>query len=220
MNEKDLKSLWQSASTTLETNIELTRRNTDDITRMKAQNFLSSVKPSKIFALIAGFLWLVSLCYIIANLFIYAYDKTSLFFLYSATIQALLTIITIAVYIYQLTLIDSIDFSEPVLAIQEKIAKLKISTLRVARLIFLQLPLWTTFYLSENIFKNGNIILLIVQGIITVSFAFIAIWLFINIRFENRNKRWFKWIFGGKEWQPLLRSMELLDQIKEYREQK
>jgi hypothetical protein len=220
MNEIDLKLLWQSASVSLETNIAITQKNTEDITRMKAQNFLSSMKPIKIFTLVAGILWVVPLCFVLANLFIYAYDKISLFFLYSAAIQALLTIITIAIYVYQLDLINRIDFSEPVLVIQEKLAKLKISTLRVTRLLFLQLPVWTTFYLSESIFKNGNVSLLIVQGLVTLSFAFVAIWLFINIKYENRNKKWFKWIFGGKEWQPILHSMELIDQIKEYKEQK
>lgn len=118
----------------------------------------------------------------------------------------------------QLDLINKIDFSEPVLIIQEKLAKLKISTLRITRLLFLQLPVWTTFYLSENIFKNGNITLLIVQGIVTFSFAFVAIWLFINIKFDNRNKKWFQWIFNGKEWQPILQSMELLDQVNKFKD--
>lgn len=220
MNEIDLKLLWQSASVSLETNILITKKNTEDITKMKAQSFLSSMKPIKVFTIVVGILWVVPLCIVLANLFLYAYDKISLFFLYSAAIQALLTIITIAVYVYQLDLINRIDFSEPVVTLQEKLSKLKISTLRVTRLIFLQLPVWTTFYLSESIFKNGNLALLIVQGFITLSFAVVAIWLFINIKYENRNKKWFKWIFSGKEWQPILRSMELLDQLKDYKEQK
>lgn len=218
MNETDLKLLWQSASVSLETNTAITKMNTEDIAKMKAKSFLSSMKPTKVFALVIGILWAVPLSFILANLFICTYDKVSLFFLYSAAIQALLTIITIAVYVYQLDLINKIDFSEPVLIIQEKLAKLKISTLRITRLLFLQLPVWTTFYLSENIFKNGNITLLIVQGIVTFSFAFVAIWLFINIKFDNRNKKWFQWIFNGKEWQPILQSMELLDQVNKFKD--
>lgn len=219
MNEIDLKLLWQSVSVSLETNILVTKKNTEDITRMKAKSFLSSMKPIKVFSLIVGILWVVPLCIILANLFLHAYDKISLFFLYSAAIQALLTIITIAIYVYQLELIHRIDFSEPIVALQEKLSKLKLSTLRVTRLLFLQLPLWTTFYLSESIFKPGNLLFLIIQGIVTLSFAFVAIWLFCNIKYENRNKKWFKWIFAGKEWQPILNSIELLDKIQEYKEQ-
>ncbi|MBK8056290.1 MAG: hypothetical protein IPK35_24225 [Saprospiraceae bacterium] len=145
--------------------------------------------------------------------------ETNLFFLLSATIQVLLTAIAIGVYVYQLALINSIDFSEPVLTIQEKISKLKISTLNVTRLLFLQLPLWTTFYWNAKMFVAENWMLWIMQGMITLSFALVALWLFFNIKYENRNKKWFQWIFRGKEWQPILQSMELLNQIDNYQEQ-
>ena len=218
MNEIDLQLLWQSASVSLEKNIAITKKNTEDITKMKAQSFLSSMKPIKIFTVVAGILWVVPLCIVLANLFLYAYDEMSLFFLYSATIQVLLTIITIAIYVYQLDIIHRIDFTEPIIVLQEKLSKLKLSTLRVTRILFLQLPLWTTFYLSESIFKYDNLLLLIIQGVITLSFSVVAIWLFINIKYENRNKKWFKWIFGGKEWQPILKSIDLLEQIKDFKE--
>ena len=54
----------------------------------------------------------------------------------------------------------------------------------------------------------------------TLSFTVIAIWLFFNIKYENRNKKWFQLIFSGKEWTPLMKSMELLDQVEEYKDQK
>ena len=53
----------------------------------------------------------------------------------------------------------------------------------------------------------------------TVSFTFIAIWLFVNIKYENRNKKWFQLIFSGKEWIPLMKSMELLEQVDDYKGQ-
>ena len=175
------------------------------------------MKPVKIFTLIAGILWTVILGLVIVNLFIHAYDKVSLFFLYSATIQELLTVIAIAIYIYQLKLIYKIDFSEPVLKIQENLSKLKMSTLAVTRVLLLQLPVWTTFYLSESMFVNGHLTLLIIQGIVTLAFTFAAIWLFISIKYENRNKKWFKLIFRGKEWQPILQAMEQISLIEMYK---
>ena len=44
-------------------------------------------------------------------------------------------------------------------------------------------------------------------------------WRFFNIKYENRNKKWFQLIFRGKEWQPILQSMDLLNQIEQYQEQ-
>jgi hypothetical protein len=66
--------------------------------------------------------------------------------------------------------------------------------------------------------ENGNWFLWIIQGIVTLSSAYVAIWLFFNIRYENRNKKWFKFIFIGKEWTPLMKSMELLEQIEDYKD--
>lgn len=65
-------------------------------------------------------------------------------------------------------------------------------------------------------FENGNLFLWLLQWIITLSLTYLAIWLFFSIKYQNRNKKWFKVIFSGKEWQPILQSIELLDQIKSY----
>lgn len=218
MNENELKLLWQSSNEKLEGSLKVNRKNTEDITRLKVQNFLSSMKPIKIFILIVGLLWIAVLGIVIVNLFVSAYDKVSLFFLFSTSIQVLLTAIAVAVYIYQIDLINKIDFSETVLTIQEKLSKLKVSTLNITRILFLQLPVWTTFYWNEKMFATENLFLWIIQGIITLSLTYLAVWLFFNIKYENRNKKWFQWIFRGKEWQPILQSLELLNQIEKYQE--
>lgn len=219
MNENELKLLWQSVNKNLVDSLTINRKNTEDITRLKIQNFLSSMKPIKIFTIIVGILWVAILGIVLVNLFVYAYDKVSLFFLYSATIQVLLTGIAVAVYIYQLDLIYKIDFNKPVIFIQKKLSKLKVSTLNVTRILFLQLPVWTTFYWNEAMFENGNVSLWVIQGIITLLFTYFAVWLFFNIKYENRNRRWFQLIFRGKEWQPIFQSMELLNQIEKYQDE-
>lgn len=220
MNEKELKFLWQASNEKLEQSLVINKKNTEEITRMKVQSFLSSMKPTKFFALITGMGWVFAIGSLLVYLFVHAYEKVSLFFFLSATIQVVLTAIAIVIYLYQLILIYNTDFGEPVLDIQKRLSKLKTSTLNVTRLLFLQLPVWTTFYLSKSMFVIDNLPLLVVQGIITILFTAIAIWLFINIKYENRNKKWFQWIFSGKEWQPILQAMELLHKVEQYQNEK
>lgn len=93
----------------------------------------------------------------------------------------------------------------------------RLHTLWVARILFLQLPVWTTFYWNESMLENGNIFLYIIQAIVTLSFTYLAIWLFFNIKYENKDKKWFRLIFNGNDWSPVIKSMELLSQIDEYR---
>lgn len=220
MEEIRLKELWRASNEKLEELIVLNKQHTEDIPKMKVQHFLASMKPIKIFTIITGILWVGFGAVILTNLFISAFDKISLFLFFSAAIQVVLTAIALLVYIYQLILIYRVDISLPVLETQEQLARLKSSTLWVTRILFLQLPVWTTFYLGEYHFTKGNTFFLIIQTIVTLSFTWLAIWLFFNIRYENRHKKWFRSLFSGKEWDPLLKSMELLNQVDGYKEER
>jgi hypothetical protein len=66
-------------------------------------------------------------------------------------------------------------------------------------------------------FYEEPAIILIIQLAVTLTFTYIAAWLFINIRYENRDKKWFRLIFNGNEWTQVLKSIEMLRQIKAYK---
>lgn len=214
MEERDILALWKSYDQKLEANLLLNRKNTADITGMKVQSLLASMKPIKIFTLVVGVLWVLFVDTLIINLFAIANP----FFLISAGIQVLLTKFAIGIYLYQLILIHQVDVSEPIVATQSRLTRLQSSTLWVARLLFLQLPVWTTFYWNKSMLENGNTFLYIIQIAVTLAFAFLAVWLFLNIRYENRDKKWFKLIFDGVEWTPVIRSMELYKEIEAFEE--
>lgn len=220
MNEIELKNLWQNSNEKIEKSLNLSQKNSSEISRLKIYHYISSMKPIKLFALLVGIIWVGLGVVVLGNLFMYAFKEVPKFFLFSATIQVGLTAIAIWIYFYQLITIYQIDNTEPILKTQQRLASLKKSTLWVARILFLQLPVWTTFYWNESMLENGNWLLWIVQGIITVSFTYLAVWLFVNIKFENRNNKWFQLIFKGKEWMPLIKSMELLKEIEDYKTEK
>jgi len=211
-NENEFRELWSSYNKKLNESLTLNRKNTEDLTKIRIGSFLASMSPLKIFTILAGIIWSVIGDVIVINLL----NTASPFFLISAGIQLVLTQIAIVIYIYQLVIIHRVDINQPVMETQRTLARLRTSTLWVARILFLQLPVWTTFYLSAEMFENGNVMLLSLQIVVTLVFTFAAVWLFTNIKFENRNKKWFRLIFDGKEWTPVMRSMELLEQIGEY----
>ena len=217
MEDIELINLWKSYDKKLEENLIVNKKNTEDIVKMKVESYLTSMKPLKYFTLIVGIVWVVIGSIIITNLFMFAFAMVSKFFLISAALQLLLTAIAIVIYIYQLILMHQVDIDEPIVATQAHLARLKSSTLWVARILFLQLPVWTTFYLTESMFKNGQAIFYIVQVIVTLAFTYVALWLFFNIKYENKDKKWFRLIFEGKEWSPVMKSMDILNQVEEYR---
>ena len=213
MEDTEIINLWKSYDKKLEENLLFNKKNAEDITKIKVQSFLSSMKPMKIFIVLFSLLWVGFVDILIFNIFAVA----SPFFLVSAAIHVLLTKLAIGIYLYQLILIYQVDINEPVLATQEKLVRLRSTTLWISRLLFLQLPVWTTFWWNEVMLREWNVLQWLISGSVTLAFAIAAIWLFFNIKFENRDKKWFRLLFTGIEWNPLVKSMELLSQIDEYK---
>ncbi len=219
MNELELKKLWQATQDKLEESLVVNKKHTEDITRMKVHNLVGSMKPVKIFTLLVGLLWVGIGGIALSSVYVNSFSGANKFFLFSASIQVLLTAMAVFVYLYQLITIYQVDITDPIIRTQEKLASLKMSTLWITRLLFLQLPVWTTFWWNETMLTDWNIGQWAVALFFTGSFSVIAIWLWFNLTYENRNKKWFQRIFSGKEWTPLLKSMELLAQVEDYKGQ-
>ena len=217
MKESELKQYWARANEKLEMSLLINKINTEELKQLKVYHFISEMKAIKLFTLICGTLWTGFGIAILSRIFIYQYIYANKFFLFSASFQIAITAIAIIVYLYQIITINSVDITEPVLKTQEKLSRLRSSTIWVARILFLQLPVWTTFYWNESMLENGSLLLWIIQTLVTLFFTFAALWLFFNIKIENRDKKWFRLIFEGKEWTPLMRAMELSEQIEEYK---
>ena len=219
MNESELKDLWQSTNHNLEERMVINKNNTDDITNMKVHGILGSMKPIKIFTLLVGILWVGIGGMVLSSIYVNAFSEANKFFLFSASIQVGLTAIALFIYLYQLITIYQVDMNAPIISTQEKLSNLKMSTIWVTRLLFLQLPVWTTFWWNEAMFTDWRAWQWAITLFFTLSFTGIAVWLFFNIKYENRHKKWFQLIFRGKEWTPLMKSMELLEQVKAYKEE-
>lgn len=219
MNEQELKKLWQTTNQKLEVNFVINKKNADDLTRVKIHSMLGSMKPIKIFTLLIGILWVGIGFIVLSSIYINTFTEANKFFLFSATVQVLLTAIALILYIYQLTKIYQVEIDSPILQTQEKLAQLQTSTLWTARIMLLQLPVWTTFWWNESMLTDWGIVQWVLTLFFTVSFTILALWLFFNIKYENRNKKWFQLIFSRKEWTPLMKSLELLEQVEDYKGQ-
>ena|ERR1700761_5862552 len=213
MEDSELINLWKSHNKTLNENLVFNKKNAEEITRMKIRSVIESIRPVKLIAIITGIFWVGFIDTLIVDLF----DRANIYFIISAAGQSLLSTICIAVYVYHLVLIQQVAIDDSVLATQEKIARLKSSTLWVARIAFLQLPLWTTFYWNERMFEHANTGMIVLQVFVTVSFTLLSVWLLLNIKYENRHKKWFRLIFNGPEWKPIIKALDILNQIDEYR---
>lgn len=213
MENPEIIDLWKSYNEKLESCLSINKQMAEDISKLKVKNSIASMKPIKIFTLFVGFVWVGFGSFILFHLYRYAFEAIPKFPLFSATIQILLTAIAVVVYLFQLILIHTVDISESIIDTQKKLLKLKNSSLWVTRILFLQMPVWATFFISESAIRAGNLTYILINGAIICLFIYAAIWLFFNIKDSNKDKKWFKFLFSGKEWTPIIKSMEILQQI-------
>jgi len=213
MEKSNTIKVWQMYQTQLDTLLAIDKQRLEDISRIKVFHMLTSMRPAKYFALLTGLVWVIGGVFLLSNLYIYAFDQVSKFFFFSFAAQLFITAIAILIYVVQLVLLYNLDVTEPIYSTQKKLAKLRKSTIWVTRILFLQLPFWFSFHLSDTVLSTGNLPYLLLNGILIILFTFASVWLFINIRFENRHKKWFRLIFAGIEWTPIDKSEELLWQL-------
>lgn len=216
MNEPELKNLWQTTSDRLEAGFVIQQKNTDDLTQIKLFHFLNDMKPVKIFALLVGMGWVGIGLSLLVPVYLHGFAEANPFFLFSATAQVGITAIALGVYLRQLITLYQVDITDPIIRTQQKLAQLQLSTLWVTRILFLQLPVWTTFWWTETLFTDGHLIQWIIPVSVTLLFTYASVWLFRNIRYENRNQKWFQLLFSGREWTPLMKAIALIEQVEEY----
>ncbi|MFD1140944.1 hypothetical protein ACFQ4C_07485 [Larkinella insperata] len=210
MQDAELIALWRSYDQKLEENLRMNRRNAVAITLIKVKSLVGSMVPMKTFIIITSSLWIGFLSVVLYRTYSYA----SPFFWYSIAIHTVLLAVVIGIYGYQVVLIYQTDLSEALVTTQHRLASLQSSTLLIARLMFLHAPVWATFSIQERMFSSPP--WLMVQGLVVFAFVAAALWLFVNITYENRHKKWFQFIFRGKDWDPVIKSLEMLEEIEKY----
>lgn len=207
----DFQQIWQNHNQQLSETIVINRSQLEEITRLKVKSALAKASPVKIFAVVFGIFWVIFIDSLIINLF----STGWIFFIVAAAIHSVITKIAIGVYIYHQVLISRIDNSHSITEVQEKLSSLTTSSLWINRLLFVQLPLFTVFQINLGMFANPQISWWIFQIAVTITFTIAGFWFFFNIKAENRNKKWFRKLFGNVEWTSLEKAEELLKQMNE-----
>ena len=166
--------------------------------------------------IIAAVIYLLLLGLVLSYAIIH-YSSAANYFIVSIGAIFLINLKALYDYIKHLAIINNIDYDGSVTEIQGKLAKLKLSIFRHSRIMVLQFPFWTTFYLSDTWFpQNSPTGLLIFQIVITASFTYLAYWLYKNQKPENVDKKWFRILINGSGGKSLMKSIKLYNEIMEY----
>lgn len=213
----ELKNLWNSTVQNIDEakilNLQswtLNRNTFENLQKFRAQSALKSLARIKKWAVVLGMIWVIFL-----GLLVYGNRFQNLYFTVSACMLIFFTIAAILVYSYHIILIKKINFCESVVEAQTAITKLQTSSLSIIRLLWLQMPFYTTFFWSTK-WITSDYWFWLTAFPITLFCTLLSIWLFKNISLQNVNKKWFK-VLLNKEWTSLSSAEKYLNEIEEFK---
>jgi len=187
----------------------------ETLQQQKAKLKLKRLANFKIVAVVLGIIWVAFL----GLLVFYSLEISKIFFAISAGAIMLFTLAAIIVYIYHIVLINKITNSENVLKAQETIARLKISTLNITRILFLQTPFYCTFWWSTKLITDAPAAFWLISFPIALAFTFASLWLWKNISMKNAHKKWFRILFNSPEWNSLIEANNFLEEINNFKQE-
>lgn len=212
MDNLEIINLWRQYDERLEKTLSFNQKLITELQQQKAKNALRPARNYKIFAALVGIIYATLIAYFLYHLSPIA----SIFINISVGIHLVVTLIAVGMYIRQLVLISEIDRSENVIQMQQKMAKLQSSTIKVIGICFLQFPVFATWSINFELINERPLAFCFIQMPFVVVFTYIGIWFFKNINIKNMDKRWFRMMFYGVEWSSILKSGKFLKEIENF----
>ncbi|HTI07968.1 MAG TPA: hypothetical protein VL832_05415 [Puia sp.] len=149
-------------------------------------------------------------------LLVYGNHGKNIFFSVSMGTIALITTIAIVVYIKHIVIIKQINYSDSITNTQERLSALQSSTIDIGRILWLQLPFWSTFFWNTE-WMMKDIKFWLIAFPVTLVLAGLAIWLYRNISLKNSHRKWFKILFSSREWTSVIKAMEFMKEIEAFK---
>ena len=184
--------------------------------KQKAKNSLSSLTRIKTIVAFAGILWI----WLLVFLLMHSLSMEKIFFVVSVGAIVIFNVYAVIIYFKHIVLIRQINKSNNITQTQHKLAQLQTSTMHITRILFLQSPFYTTWFLSVDMLAGTSTGLLIFQCCITAFFTLLSIWLYRNIKYENADKKWFRILFSGKEWTSVTKAIAFMQEIEDFKNDK
>lgn len=182
----EFQQLWKKYDARLGQAMEMNRRLFTDMQQRKAQSALRPLIVSRVLGIVTGILWLglMAFCF-------YAV-RTQPVMAVSFAMFFVCTVIGIVGYVRDIRVIESISYSDSVVDTQKKLAGLRSTMVRDLRLVWLQLPFWCTFYMSNALIGNGGSLFWVINVAVFLLFVAAALFLYRNITVEKAQKK--KWV--------------------------
>src|SRR6185437_14181901 len=149
MEETNFVLLWKEQYEKIDQSLAINKRILKETISQKARSALRSLIRIKVTGIVAAIIWLLLLG---AALFIAVLNYSSAvnYFIVSVAAIFIINVKALCDYIKHLAWVNSINYDGSITKIQKKLVRLQLSIFQHVRIMFLQLPFWTTFTLSNK----------------------------------------------------------------------
>ncbi len=217
MENTEWISIWKAQNVKIEKTLAINELLLKEVINNKVRTSLKSLITLKTAGIVAFVLYILLLCYLLVSA-VSNYSSALNYFIVSILVITLVNIKGLADYIKHLVWANNINYDGSVMEIQQQLSRLQLSIINHAKGMCLQIPFYTTFYLSNQWFpREVGLGYILLQAIITGSFIFIAYWLYKNHKPENLDKKWFRNLIAGSGGKSVMKAMEVYKEMEEFR---
>lgn len=207
----EFQQIWKAYDAKLERSLQLNLRLLKDVQTQKMRAELRPLMGAAVVYIVIGILWELLLGLILR--LVWSQPVMAVSFIAFLLCSAL----AIGGYIKDIVVIRQVSYADNIVDTQKKLAALQSSMVRTLRVGWLQLPFWSTFFISNALIRNGGRQFLMIQIPITVVFIIAAIVLYRNITVENwSRKKWVRGMIQGSGFGRVNRAMEHLKEIEDF----
>lgn len=216
MENIELINIWKEQNAKIEKSLAINKLLLKETISRKAASSLNGLVRLTTAGIIAFVFYLLLLGYILFYA-ISNYSSASNYFIVSMSVIALINIKGFADYIKHLAWTKNINYDGSVMEIQKRLSKLQLSIINHSKIMILQLPFWTTFYLSNSWFPQDiGFVYMLFQITLTGSFIYLTYWLYRKHKPENLTKKWFRNLIAGSGGKSVEKAIEFYREIEEF----
>ena len=211
MEHAALIELWHQYDQKLEKNLQLNYRIIKEMQTQKYEDHIGSFRRNQIIGVVCGIVWILLLVFLVVN------TLDNIYFVISVGLIALFNVFAVAAYVRHLAMLDRVDITDNITDAQKKLAAIQTSLNNVGRILVLQSPFYCTFWYSQELVDHGGTTFWLINLSIVALFVIISFYLFNKLTYKNIHIRWVRRFiesFGGKK---LIKAMEFLKEIEEYK---
>jgi len=217
MEDIDIINIWKAQNTKTEQALALNLKLLREIADGKVQSVGRSLTVLKSTLLFFGVLYLIVLSGLI-SFALSRYSPAWNYFIVSVAAIFAINLFAVITYIKHLVWLSEINYDGTIADIQQKLSKLQLSIIQLTRIMYLQTPFFTTFYLSSNWFPQLTPWpYMLFQLILTGAAVYSSWWIFKNMKIEKMDNKLVKGLLNGSGRETVLKAMDFYKEIEEYK---